>query len=90
MMKHCSTRWLSLTPCLDRLIRFYEPIRSYFIDCKDAEKRGKAHNIKETLINPTTKPILLFVKTMMSTVDKYNVLFQVSFPHHSNVMLNQR
>ncbi|XP_067949658.1 uncharacterized protein [Watersipora subatra] len=76
MLKHCSTRWLSIRPCLERLLVFYEPIMKYFIDCKEAEKRGKAKNIKEILTDPVTKPLLFFLSDTLKTVDKYNVLFQ--------------
>lgn len=79
MLKHSSTRWLSLRPCLDRLINFYDPVSKYFIDCKEADKKGKAQNVRELLQDPSTKPVLMFLSSFLKSVDRYNLLFQVKY-----------
>ena len=76
MLKHSSTHWLSLRPCLQRLVNFYEPISKYFFDCPEADKRGKAKNVRDILNQPETKPILLFLLQVLESEDKYNVFFQ--------------
>ena len=69
-------------PCLDRLLRFYEPVTKYLIDCPEAEKRGKATSIRDTLVDPKTRPVLMFLSAVLKNVDFYNVTFQVkAFKH---------
>ena len=77
MLKHSATRWLSLKPCLQRLIDFYEPLIKYFNDCIEADKPGKAQTIRNRLNQPETRPILLFLLDAIGSVDRYNLFFQV-------------
>ena len=38
ILKHSSTRWLSLMKCIDRVLRHYDALKSYFSSCL-TEKR---------------------------------------------------
>lgn len=36
ILKHSQTRWLSLYPCVERLLTLYDAFKSYFLSQKDA------------------------------------------------------
>ena len=62
ILKHCPTRWLSLLKCVDRYLRQYDGLKSYFLSCEEAET-VKVRNIISRLENPLTKPLLLRLLT---------------------------
>lgn len=75
VIKHCATRWLSMTACITRLLDHYEPLKLYFMD--NAEKRGKVKTIRQLLTSKSTKFYLMFLKAILKHVDGYNKKFQV-------------
>ena len=77
ILKHCPTRWLSLLKCVDRYLRQYDGLKSYFLSCEEAET-VKVRNIISRLENPLTKPLLLFLSFILPSVDRFNRLFQKS------------
>ncbi len=60
ILKHCTTRWLSLLRCVDRYLSQYDGLKSYFLSCDESES-SKVQGIVERLENPLTKPLLLFL-----------------------------
>jgi hypothetical protein len=80
ILKHCPTRWLSLLKCvIDRHLRQYDGLKSYFLSCEEAEM-VKVCNIISRLENSLTKPLLLFdlLSFILPSVDRFNWLFQKS------------
>ena len=45
ILKHCETRWLSLTRAIRRTLEMWEPLLSYFTSHPDSEKHGKVKSI---------------------------------------------
>lgn len=41
ILKHCSTRWLSLEKCVNRLLHHWSALQSYFNSHEDVEKPGR-------------------------------------------------
>ena len=78
VLKHCETRWLSLGRAIDRVLKMWDPILSYFTSHEDVEKPGKVKNIFDLLNKPSTKLRLLFLSNVLPVFDKFNKLFQTS------------
>ena len=75
VLRHCPTRWLSMRPCITRLIAHYEPLCSYFADHEES-KVGKVRYIASILHDETTLPLLHFLEEVLKPVDAYNKLMQ--------------
>ena len=76
ILKHCTTRWLSLLRCVGRYLDQLEGLKSYFLSSD--EQTNKVKYILERLQNPLLKPLLHFLKFIMSAMDKFNRVFQKS------------
>lgn len=78
ILKHCETRWLSLTRSLKRTLGMWDPLCSYFSSHPDVDKPGKVKNIANLLTRPLTKAWMLFLSNILPVFDKFNVYFQTS------------
>lgn len=76
ILKHCTTRWLSLLRCVGRYITQLEGLKSYFVSCD--EQTSKVISISDRLANPLTKPLLLFLSHILLSMDRFNRVFQKS------------
>lgn len=65
-----------MKPCIGRLLEHWEPLVRYFRDHPDV---GKVKAIRKVLLDPCTKPLLCFFEDILTPVNSYNKLFQVSF-----------
>ena len=78
-LKHVSTRWLSVSRCIDRLISDWRPLRSFFEDeVKIKTKSGTAANAKAKIIysalcSDTAKACCLFVQYACKLFDPFLV-----------------
>ena len=88
VLKHCPTRWLSLLKCVDRYLRQYDGLKSYFLSCDEAET-VKVRNIISRLEHPLTKPLLLFLSFILPSVDRFNRLFQKSTENTTLQLYNE-
>ncbi len=52
ILKHCTTRWLSLLRCVGRYISQYDGLKSYFLSCDD--QTDQVRSIISRLENPLT------------------------------------
>ena len=77
ILKYCPTRWLSLLKCVDRYLRQYDGLKSYFLSCDEAET-VKVRSIISRLENPLTKPLLFFLSFILPSVDRFNQVFRKS------------
>ena len=77
ILKHCTTRWLSLLRCVGRFISQFDGLKSYFLSCDEAET-VKVKKIIDTLQNPLTRPILQFLSYILPSMDRFNRVFQKS------------
>jgi hypothetical protein len=58
ILKHCETRWLSLTHSIRRM---WDALQSYFTSHPDVEKSGKVRSIYNYISDPMTKLWMLFL-----------------------------
>lgn len=60
ILKHCETRWLSLTRSIKRTLDMWEPLVSYFTSHSDVDKQGRVKSVYKNLTDPFTKAWMLF------------------------------
>ncbi len=77
ILKHCTTRWLSLLCCVGSFIIQFDGLKSYFLSCDEAET-VKVKKTIDTLHNPLTRPILQFLSYILPSMDRFNRVFQKS------------
>ena len=79
ILKHCPTRWLSLLKYVDRYIKQYDGLKSYFLSSDEAET-VKVRSIVSRLENPLIKPLLHFLSFILPSVDRFNRRLQRTLP----------
>ena len=77
LLKACQTRWLSLEACVNRLIKQYEALLSYFRSTED--KQAVERRVKIVLEKPLTKAYLLFLCSALPIVNNFNRYMQQQF-----------
>ena len=86
MLKHVSTRWLSIGRCVSRLIEDWRPLRSFFEDevSKHTKSGSSAHtkacSILNSLNSETAKLCCLFTKYVVSTFEPFLTHHQAETP----------
>ena len=83
ILKHSSMRWLPLMKCVDRVLRQYDALNSYFSSCAP-EKKNKEES-KETLFldglnNPMTNVYKLFLHSVLPIIDSFTGLLECKEP----------
>lgn len=77
ILKHCTTRWLSLEKCVKRTLQQWPALQSYFASHKDVERAGgRVKKIAELLGNPEVKLYFLFLDFILTPLNEFNTLFQ--------------
>ena len=78
MLKHVSTRWLSLERCIDRALKKLPSLKSYFQseDFSDA----RFVRLKQAFSNPIIEPLLFFHSASIQLYTHFNKLLQRSEP----------
>lgn len=79
ILKHSSTRWLLLMKCVDRILRQYEALQSYFASCveeKKAKKESKVTLLMEKLNDPMTKGYMVFLHSVLPVFDAFTALLE--------------
>ena len=76
ILKHCTTRWLSLLRCVGRYLKQLEGLKSFFRSSD--EETSKVRGILERLENPLLKPLLLFLSHIMVSMDRFNRVLKKS------------
>ena len=79
VLKHGSTRWLSLEKCVNRTLEQWPALTSYFLSEAD---NLKAQKIQERLVDHEMKLYFMFLQVQLPIFNKFNLLFQV------NVVIN--
>lgn len=87
ILKHSSTRWLSLMKCLDRILRQYDALKSYFLSSASEEKstdknkkKSKVAILVEKLNDPITKVYMLFLHSVLPVFDSFTALLESEEP----------
>ena len=78
VVKHVSTRWLSLINAVERILKLYDGLKSYFLSAEEPQARFR--RLAALFSNPMTKLYLLFYKTVLSDLVKFNVFLQREDP----------
>ena len=76
ILKHCSTRWLSLLKCIGRTLHQWAALQSYFTSHADSERPGRVRRIQRLLSNPDVKLHFYFAKFLLKPLADFNVMFQ--------------
>ncbi|XP_053692536.1 uncharacterized protein LOC128740986 [Sabethes cyaneus] len=71
-----ATRWLSLENVVARNLELYSELVLFFTFQANHDKNQTACRILSHLVDPMTKPILLFLNYILPVVNKVNRLFQ--------------
>ena len=81
ILKHCSTRWLTLKPAIQRLLEQWRPLKKYF---KSSELRNnkteRYKRIRRFLDDTTTVAKLQFVSQLASDFESFLMIFQLKEP----------
>ena len=76
ILKHCSTRWLSLSRCVRRTLLQWPALQSYFSSHEESEKPGRVKRCADGLSNPEMKLYFQFLEFIMVPMTEFNTLFQ--------------
>lgn len=76
ILKHCSTRWLSLEKCVDRLLHHWPALQSYFNSHEDVEKPGRVKRCASYLSNPEMRLYFNFISFILQPLNDFNTMFQ--------------
>ena len=78
VVKHVSKRWLSLINAVERILKLYDGLKSYILSAEEPQARFR--RLAALFSNPMTKLYLLFYKTVLSDLVKFNVFLQRKDP----------
>ena len=77
ILKHCTTRWLSLERCIKRVIDQWPSLHAYFDREADIEPGNeRVQRIPKQLKNPIVRLICHFVSFALKPLNKFSVAFQ--------------
>ena len=76
IIKHCSTRWLSLEKVVKRLLTLWPALRAYFDQERDANDR--AQRVADMLMKVETKLWCHFISFTLKLLNTFNTALQTS------------
>lgn len=76
ILKHVTTRWLSLEKCIHRTLSQWPALQSYFTSHNEVEKPGKIHTIAKHLQSIETRLYFLFLDFILTPLNEFNTTFQ--------------
>lgn len=84
IMKHVNTRWLSLGPCISRLLEQWEPLSALFLEISEDKTskstQQKAQTVSKKLLSDEVKAYALFLENVIPVVENANALLQREEP----------
>ena len=78
IVKHVSTRWLSLSTAVERTIKLYDSLRSYFLSEDDRQARFR--RLSSLFEKPLTEVYLYFYQSSLSVFTEFNLFLQREDP----------
>ena len=78
VVKHVSTRWLSLATAVERTLKLYEGLRTYFLSKDESQARFKRLSL--LFSQPVTEVYLLFYHAVLPVFTRFNLLLQQEDP----------
>ena len=85
ILKFHSVRWLGMEICIERVIKLFPSLQSYFQSSKTDEKDGmesatRNNSLVAAFKHPLAKAILMFLHTALTLLININLLMQISDP----------
>ena len=80
LLHPCQTRWLSLQSAVDRVLELWDALKSYFKNLEPIEKLPSLYQLGKNMEDPSIFLYLNFLKDILPTITKFNLLFQNESP----------
>ena len=78
MLKHVTCRWLSLERCIERALKKFPSLKSYFLS--EGFSDARFNRLKDAFSNTLLEPVLLFHNASIQLFTQFNKLLQRSEP----------
>lgn len=76
ILKHSTTRWLSLQKVVSRTLHHWDALSSYFNSHDQVESDGKIHRLAHLLKNPEVKMYFYYLEFILVPLNDFNTTFQ--------------
>ncbi|CAM4735805.1 unnamed protein product [Leuciscus chuanchicus] len=76
LLRYCSTRWLSLLTCIQRVLNQWDALQAYFNSHEEVERSVKVRDLASHLRDPIVKTYFLFVSAALKPLSEFNIAFQ--------------
>ena len=76
ILKHASTRWLSLEKCVNRFLQQWPALLSYFESHEDRERPGRVKRCADYLASVEMKAYFVFLSFILQPLNSFNTIFQ--------------
>ena len=80
MLKYVSTRWLSLQTSVERILKQYQPLCSYFLSQDENHSDRRLTRLQSVFNDPLTEAFLLFYQSVTPVFTELNLLLQRESP----------
>ena len=93
ILKHSSTRWLSLEKCVNRLLEHWPALLSYFNSHDDVEKPGRVKRCAAYLRDHEVRLYYHFLSVILQPLNNFDTMYQVDidtymmFPKYGTLVL---
>lgn len=77
ILRHSTTRWLSLEKTVNRTLHHWSSLTSYFKSHEDVEKDGKVKKLAAYFSRPEVHMYFLFLQYILAPLNEFNTTFQV-------------
>ena len=78
MIKHVSTRWLTLEVAIERSLKQYQGLKSYFLS--ENESQARFRRLQTVFIDPMTEVYLFFLQSLLPVFNQANRFLQREEP----------
>ena len=76
ILKHASTRWLSLEKCVNCFLQQWLALLSYFESHEDRERPGRVKRCADYLASVEMKVYFMFLSFILEPLNVFNTIFQ--------------
>ncbi|KAL6476210.1 hypothetical protein MHYP_G00147090 [Metynnis hypsauchen] len=76
LLRYCSTRWLSLLTCIQRVLNQWDALQAYFNSHEEVERSAKVRDLASHLRDPVVKTYFMFLSSALKPLSDFNIAFQ--------------
>ncbi|XP_047211240.1 uncharacterized protein LOC124861488 [Girardinichthys multiradiatus] len=76
LLRYCSTRWLSLLTCIQRVLNQWDALQAYFNSHEEVERSAKVRDLASHLHDPIVKAYFMFLSAALKPLYEFNIVFQ--------------